>query len=50
MNVGCSEIEYAAVRLPDGRVLVPGGHVAHETETNSADLFDRRREPGRRPG
>ena len=40
MNVGCSEIEYAAVRLPDGRVLVPGGHVAHETETNSADLFD----------
>jgi N-acetylneuraminic acid mutarotase len=40
MNVGRSEIEYAAVRLPDGRVLVPGGHTAHDTETNSADLFD----------
>ena len=33
MSVGCSEIEYAAVRLPDG-------HVAHATEANSADLFD----------
>lgn len=40
MNVGRSEIEYAAVRLPDGRVLVPGGHVGHDTVTNSADFFD----------
>jgi Kelch motif len=40
MNVGRSEIEYTAVRLPDGRVLVPGGHSAPHTETNSADLFD----------
>jgi hypothetical protein len=40
MNVGRSEIEYAAIRLPDGRVLVSGGHVAHETPTTSADLFD----------
>jgi len=40
MNVGRSEIEYAAVRLPDGRVLVPGGHSAPHTETNTADLFD----------
>jgi hypothetical protein len=30
----------AAVPFPDGHVLVPRGHVAHETETNSADLFD----------
>jgi len=40
MNVGRSEIEYAAVRLQDGRVLVPGGHSAPHTETNTADLFD----------
>ena len=40
MNVGRSEIEYAGVRLPDGRVLVPGGHSAPHTETNTADLFD----------
>jgi hypothetical protein len=40
MNVGRSEIEYAAVRLPDGRVLVPGGHSAPHMETNTADLFD----------
>jgi Kelch motif/Galactose oxidase, central domain len=40
MNVGRSEIEYAAVRLPDGRVLVPGGHSAPHTETNTADLFN----------
>jgi hypothetical protein len=40
MNVGRSEIEYAAVRLPDGRVLVPGGDSAPHTETNTADLFN----------
>jgi len=40
MSFGRSEIEYAAVRLPDGRVLVPGGHVKPDTPTNSADLFD----------
>ncbi len=40
MNVGRSEIEYAAVRLQDGRVLVPGGHSAPHAETNTADLFD----------
>jgi hypothetical protein len=33
-------VHRAAVPLPDGQVLVPGGHVAHETETNSGDLFD----------
>jgi N-acetylneuraminic acid mutarotase len=45
MNVGRSEIEYAAVRLPDGRVLVPGGYVQHlmgqpGMRTSTADLFD----------
>jgi Kelch motif len=40
MNVGRSEIEYAAVRLQDGRVLVTGGHFMPHMETNSADLFD----------
>jgi N-acetylneuraminic acid mutarotase len=35
-----SEAEYAAVLLPDGRVLVPGGYIAHETATSSADLYD----------
>jgi Kelch motif/Galactose oxidase, central domain len=40
MNVGRSEIEYAAVRLPDGRVLVPGGYSAPHIRTNTADLFD----------
>jgi hypothetical protein len=29
-----------AVLLPDGRVLVPGGYIAHETATPSADLYD----------
>jgi N-acetylneuraminic acid mutarotase len=35
-----SEAEHAAVLLRDGRVLVPGGYIAHETGTSSADLYD----------
>jgi N-acetylneuraminic acid mutarotase len=35
-----SETEHAVVRLPDGRVLVPGGHTAPHTPVSSADLYD----------
>lgn len=30
----------AALLLPDGRVLVTGGHIDHETESSSATLYD----------
>src|SRR6266566_2240561 len=42
MTAPRSETEYAVVRLPDGRVLVPGGHTAPHTPVSSADLYDPR--------
>jgi N-acetylneuraminic acid mutarotase len=42
MTTGRSEIEFASVLLPDGRVLVPGGHTAHETPVSSAEVYDPR--------
>ena len=42
MTTGRSESEYAVVLLPDGRVLVPGGHTAFQTPVSSADLYDPR--------
>jgi hypothetical protein len=42
MTIGRSEAEYASVLLPDGRVLVPGGHTAFQTPVSSADLYDPR--------
>jgi hypothetical protein len=42
MAIGRSEAEYASVLLPDGRVLVPGGHTAFQTPVSSADLYDPR--------
>jgi len=42
MTTGCSEIEFASVLLPDGRVLVPGSHTALETPVSSAELYDPR--------
>jgi len=42
MTAPRSETEYAVVRLPDGRVLVPGGHTAFQTPVSSADLYDPR--------
>jgi hypothetical protein len=40
MTAPRSETEYAVVRLPDGRVLVPGGHTAPHTPVSSADLYN----------
>src|SRR5262245_13047661 len=42
MTIGRSEAEYASVLLPDGRVLVPGGHTAFQTPVSSSDLYDPR--------
>ncbi|PYJ16300.1 MAG: hypothetical protein DME96_10185 [Verrucomicrobia bacterium] len=42
MTAPRSETEYAVVRLPDGRVLVPGGHTAFQTPVSSADLYNPR--------
>jgi N-acetylneuraminic acid mutarotase len=42
MTTGRSESEYAVVLLPDGRVLVPGGHTDFDTPVSSADLYDPR--------
>jgi Kelch motif protein len=42
MTIGRSESEYAVALLPDGRVLVPGGHTDFETPVSSADLYDPR--------
>jgi hypothetical protein len=42
MKVPRSEVEYASVLLPDGRVLVPGGFRAHATPVSSSDLYDPR--------
>jgi hypothetical protein len=42
MTAPRSETEHAVVRLPDGRVLVPGGHTAPHTPVSSADLYDPR--------
>jgi len=42
MTAGRSEVEYASVLLPDGRVLVPGGHTAFQTPVSSSDLYDPR--------
>jgi len=42
MAAARSEVEYASVLLPDGRVLVPGGFTAHETPVSSSDLYDPR--------
>jgi Kelch motif len=42
MTTGCSEVEYASVLLPDGRVLVPGGNTAFQTPVSSSDLYDPR--------
>jgi len=42
MTTPRSEMEHAVVRLRDGRVLVPGGYVAHETPTASTDVYDPR--------
>jgi hypothetical protein len=50
MNVGRSEIEYAAVRLPDGRVLVPGGVTLPLTRRQTPPTCStRRRAPGHQP-
>jgi len=37
-----SEVEYASVLLPDGRVLVPGGYTDAHTPVSSSDLYDPR--------
>lgn len=40
MTAPHSETEYAGLLLPDGRVLVPGGHAAPHTPVAEADLYD----------
>src|SRR5207245_9070772 len=45
MTAPRSETEHAVVRLPDGRVLVPGGHTAPHLPVSSADLYDPRTGP-----
>jgi N-acetylneuraminic acid mutarotase len=40
MTIAHSETEYAAPLLPDGRVLVTGGHAAPHTPVSNADLYD----------
>jgi len=42
MTAPRSEVEYASVLLPDGRVLVPGGYTAASTPVSSSDLYDPR--------
>ena len=42
MTAARSEVEYASVLLPDGRVLVPGGYTAPSTPVSSSDLYDPR--------
>jgi Kelch motif/Galactose oxidase, central domain len=42
MTAARSEVEYASVLLPDGRVLVPGGYTAAHTPVSSSDLYDPR--------
>src|SRR5207245_8196710 len=40
MTAPRSETEHAVLRLPDGRVLVPGGHTAPHAPVASADLYN----------
>jgi hypothetical protein len=42
MTAARSEVEYASVLLPDGRVLVPGGYTFAHTPVSSSDLYDPR--------